>query len=363
MNNSLINILNKPELTKADIVTLLALAKEEDIAALRTRAHEVMVEHVGDAVYYRGLIELSNVCALNCYYCGIRAGNEKVERYTLTESDVIDAANWCADQGYGSIVLQAGERSDAAWVDFIELLIKRIKTETIRPELPQGVGITLSLGEQSRDTYARWRAAGAHRYLLRIESTNPALFASIHPRQQSLEERKQCLRWLADTGFQVGTGVMIGIPGQTLDMLADDILFFKTMDIDMIGMGPYLAHNDTPMSTWEQPLGKDELLMLAYKMIAVVRLVLKDVNIAATTALQAIAKDGRERGLTYGANVTMPNLTPTKVRANYQLYEGKPCMDEGRVECRGCLLGRIKSVGRHVAFNQWGDSKHYTKKN
>ena len=131
MNNSLINILNKPELTKADIVTLLALAKEEDIAALRTRAHEVMVEHVGDAVYYRGLIELSNVCALNCYYCGIRAGNEKVERYTLTESDVIDAANWCADQGYGSIVLQAGERSDAAWVDFIELLIKRIKTVLI----------------------------------------------------------------------------------------------------------------------------------------------------------------------------------------------------------------------------------------
>ena len=362
MIDRLNGLLRKNDLTKTDIVELLALSTPEDIEALRVRAHEVMVEHVGDAVYYRGLIELSNICALDCYYCGIRAGNSNVERYTLAENDVIDAANWCADQGYGSIVLQAGERSDEQWLNFVERLIVDIKASTVRPALPSGVGITLSLGEQSRATYARWRAAGAHRYLLRIESTNPQLFASIHPAGQKLTERQTCLKWLAETGFQVGTGVMIGIPGQTLEMLADDVLFFKTMDIDMIGMGPYLAHNDTPMGSWEQPLSKDEVLLLAYKMIAVVRLVLKDVNIAATTALQAIVKDGRERGLTYGANVTMPNLTPTEVRKNYQLYEGKPCMDEGRAECRGCLLGRIEGVGRHVAFNEWGDSKHYTKK-
>ena len=362
MNDKLNQLLHKDELTKTDIVELLALSASEDVEQLRKRANAVMVEHVGAAVYYRGLIELSNICTLDCFYCGIRAGNTTVERYTLSETAVIDAANWCADQGYGSIVLQAGERRDSAWIDFIEKLIIRIKNETVRTELPQGVGITLSLGEQTQATYARWRAAGAHRYLLRIESTNPEVFAKIHPAGQKLSERKTCLTWLADTGFQVGTGVMIGIPGQTLAMLADDILFFKTMNIDMIGMGPYLAHNDTPMGTWEQPYSKDELLLLAYKMIAVVRLVLKDVNIAATTALQAIVKDGRERGLTYGANVTMPNLTPTEMRKNYQLYEGKPCMDESRTECRGCLLGRIQGVGRHVAFNEWGDSKHYTKK-
>ena len=358
----LVDILHQTSFSHEGIVYLLGLTEEKDLALLKERANEIMNEEVGNAVYYRGLIELSNVCALDCFYCGIRLGNEKVDRYTLDEQEVIDAALWCADAGYGSIVLQAGERKNAEWVEWVAHLIRRIKKETIRPELPEGVGITLSLGEQSIETYRLWRESGAHRYLLRIETTDPGLFSKIHPAGQSLDERKQCLAWLDDAGFQVGTGVMIGVPGQTLSDLANDILFFKGMDIDMIGMGPYLPHVDTPMGTWDQPLSKERLFELSCTMIAVVRLVLRDVNIASTTALQAIRADGREVGLTWGANVTMPNLTPTEVRKNYQLYEGKPCMDEGRVECKGCLLGRIESVGRKVAFNEWGDSKHFKNK-
>lgn len=360
--NDLDTLLKQTAYNRADIVRLLSLRDDKDLARLQKRANEVMNECVGNAVYYRGLIELSNICALDCYYCGIRGSNEAVERYTLPEQDVIDAALWCAEAGYGSIVLQAGERSTAEWTDWVAHLIARIKAETVTPELPEGVGITLSLGEQSLATYRLWREAGAHRYLLRIETTDPELFSKIHPGDQKLAERTRCLTWLAEAGFQVGTGVMIGIPGQTLEMLANDILFFKGMDIDMIGMGPFLPHHETPMGTWAQSLSSEDLFQLACSMIAVVRLVLRDVNIASTTALQAMRADGREVGLTWGANVTMPNLTPKDVRKNYQLYEGKPCMDEGRDECKGCLLGRIESVGRKVAFNQWGDSRHYSRR-
>lgn len=271
----------------------------------------------------------------------------------------MDAARWCASEGYGSVVLQAGERSDANWITWINRLIHRIRTECVTPDLPQGLGITLSLGEQSLDTYGGWREAGAHRYLLRIETTDPELYARIHPPQQALEVRKQALEDLATAGFQVGTGVMIGLPGQTLDMLAQDIAYFREHPIDMIGMGPWLPGAGTPMADWPQPLTPEAQLQLALNMIAVTRLALPDANIAATTALQAMVPDGRERGLSYGANVTMPNLTPTHAREGYQLYDGKPCLDEGRVECRGCLLGRVESIGRHVAFNQWGDAPRF----
>ena len=355
-------ILQQTTFSREELVFLLGLARPADVARLRTRALDVMRAHVGNDVYYRGIIELSNVCVRDCLYCGIRRSNKAVERFTLDEQEVLDSARWCAEAGYGSLVLQAGERSDPAFIDYVEHLVRRIRAESVRDELPQGLGITLSLGEQTLETYRRWRTAGAHRYLLRIETTNPELFSRIHPPKQSLEGREQALADLAKAGFQVGTGVMIGIPGQTLEMLAEDVLFFREHTIDMIGMGPWLFHPDTPMKDWVQPLAKEELLQLALNMIAVVRLVCPDVNIAATTALQALVPDGRERGLSCGANVTMPNLTPVHARAHYQLYDGKPCMDEGREECRGCLMGRVESVGRTVALNQWGDAPHFARR-
>lgn len=359
MSNRLSAILHREAFTQEELVFLLGLRDPVDVARLRSRANEVLNATLGSAVYYRGIIEFSNVCASDCYYCGIRAGNPTVERYTLTEQEILDAALWCAREGYGSVVLQSGERSDEGFVVWVEHLVRRIRTESVLPDLPQGLGITLSLGEQSPETYRRWREAGAHRYLLRIETTDPGLFARIHPPAQTMQSRLQALRDLDDAGFQVGTGVMIGIPGQTLDMLARDIAFFRDHTIDMIGMGPWLPHEDAPMKDWPQPLSPEEQLQLALNMIAVVRLACPDINIAATTALQAMVPDGRERGLSYGANVTMPNLTPVHARGNYKLYEGKPCMDEAREECKGCLLGRVESIGREVAFNEWGDSRHF----
>lgn len=350
-------LLAQREFSDADIVTLLGLSSAADIECLRRAAFDLTTREVGETVHYRGLVEISNVCVLDCHYCGIRKGNRAVERYTLSREQVIDAALWAARAGYGSCVLQAGERRDEGFVRLIEDCVAEIRARSVSDSLPQGLGITLSLGEQSAATYRRWRAAGAHRYLLRIETSNPQLFARIHPPAQRIETRWQALADLRDAGFQVGTGVMIGLPGQTLADLAADIRSFAERDIDMIGMGPYLPAPGNTMPAGGTLAG-DELLQLALKMIAVTRLVLRDVNIAATTALQALVADGRERGITFGANVVMPSLTPREVRKNYQLYEGKPCLDEARDDCRSCLAGRIGGTGRQVGWNDWGDSPH-----
>jgi len=349
-------------LNREEMEYLLALEDAEELKALRERAMRVMNEHVGSLVYYRGIIELSNVCSLDCYYCGIRKSNTQVHRYTLESTQALDAALWCAEQGYGSIVIQTGERQDATFVDNISQLIRQIKEKSRSEKLPDGLGITLSLGEQTREVYQTWFDAGAHRYLLRIETTSPELFASLHPETQQLSARMQALDDLKAAGYQVGTGVMIGLPRQTIGMLADDIQFFKDRDIDMVGMGPFIPHEQTPFSTaaiGRKLLPEKQRFQRALNMIAVTRLCCPDINIASTTALQALVPDGREQGLTYGANVTMPNLTPQSVRKDYTLYEGKPCLDESRTECRGCLLRRVQSTGREVGFDQWGDSLHF----
>jgi biotin synthase len=219
----------------------------------------------------------------------------------------------------------------------------------------------LCIGQQSFDTYQRLYDAGAHRYLLRIETTNPELFAKIHPPEQTFESRVECLETLRDIGYQVGTGVMIGLPGQTLDHLANDIQFFKDHDIDMIGMGPFIPHDATPMGELPCPDVTDRV-RLALLMIAATRLKLRDVNIASTTALQALDPIGREKGLQFGANVIMPQVTPQDVRKDYQLYPGKPCLEENATQCRSCLELRISSVGRVVGYHQWGDSVHAKKR-
>ena len=353
-------------LTRAEIIHLLGASTEPEINALKDRAYAVMKAHTGEKVYYRGIVELSNRCVMDCCYCGIRASNETLTRYTLSKQEIVDAAMWCAHQGYGSVVLQSGERSDPEFVSMIETLILEIKERSRLPGLDKGLGITLSLGEQTADVYRRWREAGAHRYLLRIETSNPALFATLHPEGQRFESRLKALEALRTTGYQVGTGVMIGLPGQTVEMSADDVLFFQEQDVDMVGMGPFIPHADTPLSAeklGDRLLPDAERFQRALNMIAVTRLVCPDINIASTTALQAMIPNGRELGLLYGANVTMPNLTPASVRKDYRLYDGKPCLDESKTECRSCLERRIRSVGREVGFDEWGDSPRAKKRN
>ncbi len=339
----------------ADRVRLLGLTAPDAMEALRQAAYDCATAEVGDTVHYRGLVEVSNICASDCYYCGIRKGNRAVSRYTLSADEVVASALAAAEAGYGSCVLQAGERQDAKFVDLIEQCISEIKSRSVCESLPQGLGITLSLGEQTAQTYQRWRQAGAHRYLLRIETTNPALFARLHPPSQSLERRLQALADLREAGFQVGTGVMIGLPGQTLDDLAADVGFFATQDVDMIGMGPYILAAENAMPD-KAALPPHQVLPLALRMIAVTRLSLRNVNIASTTALEALAPDGREQGIRFGANVLMPNLTPQAARQNYQLYAGKPNLSPPD---RAGMEAKIARTGRRVGWNLWGDSRHF----
>ena len=317
------------------------------------RALRIRNETVGEGIYLRGLIELSNVCRKNCLYCGIRRENPRVERYTLTDDQVLEAARYAWQQGYGSVVLQAGERVSEEYVARIERLVRAIR------ELSGGaLGITLSLGEQTPDTYRRWREAGAHRYLLRIESSSPELYRRIHPDDSlhQYEDRVRALEVLAECGYQVGTGVMIGLPGQTTSDLARDILFMKSLDIDMCGMGPYIESEGTPLAefSYRQGGGIQKVLRrrleLTLKMIATLRIVMPDINIAATTALQVIDPMGRLQAVECGANVVMPNLSPQEVRANYALYDNKPFVLDSRI------------LERHVQYGQRGDSLHFKKK-
>jgi biotin synthase len=354
-------ILEKAErdeaLSPEEMKALLEIYDPDGQQALYDCAYRVKARYVGKVAYFRGIIECSNICVKDCYYCGIRRSNTKVERFEMDEEEILREALWAFENEYGSTVIQAGERRDAAFIDMIERVVQRIRTGT-----GGKLGITLSLGEQTRETYQRWRAAGAHRYLLRIETTNPALYRMLHPSDHALDARLDCLSMLKETGWQVGTGVMIGLPGQTTEDLVNDILFMKAVDVDMVGMGPYIPHRDTPMGATNPPYTKEQkaaALTLGLKMIAVTRIVLKDINIAAATALQALEHAGREMGLKCGANVIMPNVTETAFRPNYTLYDDKPCLDENSGMCRGCLSRRIQGIGETIGFNQWGDSPHY----
>jgi len=344
-------------MTDQAMITWLETDDDNALAALYAQAYDVKCRNVGRHVYYRGIIEFSNICEKNCLYCGIRRDNRNVKRYTVEDDDVIAAARWAWQQRYGSIVLQSGERQNAAFVTQIETLLLRIREET-NGEL----GVTLSLGEQSRETFQRWRAAGAKRYLLRIETSNPDLYRSLHPEDHRHDIRLQCLRDLRELDYQTGTGVMIGLPGQTAQDLVNDIRFFERHDIDMIGMGPFIPHSETPLAGTLATFDRKRQLQRGLVMIALTRITLQDVNIAATTALQALDPKGREQGLAAGANIIMPNLTDTKYREGYQLYDGKPCLDENAGMCRFCLEGRIASVGESVGYGEQGDSPHYLKR-
>ena len=335
----------------AELAHLVSLRDEESIRAVRAAAYSLKCRHSGHLVSMRGIIEIGNVCAKDCLYCGIRCSNANLVRYRLTADDIERMARSNAEMGYASLVLQGGEIEGEANTAFIEECLRRIA--------PLDLGVTLSLGEQTEEVYARWKAAGAARYLLRIESSDPSIYARIHPQGHSWERRVECLRALRRQGYQVGTGVMSALPGQTPEDLARDIIFFGEIDADMIGMGPYIPHPDTPLAAVAPEMSAEERLRIGLNMIAATRLYLHDVNIAATTALQALADDGRERGILAGANVMMPNVTDTEYRRSYQLYAGKPCLDENASKCRRCLDLRLAAIGERVNYGQRGDSPHF----
>jgi biotin synthase len=352
-------ILSKTGFTRDELGFLLSLGGDERQEFLK-KAADVKKNVVGSKVFFRGLVEFSNICSKDCLYCGIRKSNKNVIRYNATDEEILEACRLAWENRFGSVVLQSGELESKAFVKRVDNLLKKIK-QLSNNEL----GITLSCGEQSRETYRRWFESGAHRYLLRIEASNRDLYYKIHPEtpKHSFERRVEALHFLRETGYQVGTGVMIGLPFQTIDDLAGDLLFFKELDIDMCGMGPYIEHEHTPLYQFRSLLKtKTERFNLTLSMIAALRLLMPDINIAAATALQAIDPVGREKALTVGANVIMPNLTPCEYRKEYLLYEDKPCLDEDADLCRNCLEARIELAGSEIGYNEWGDSKHFQKR-
>ena len=345
-------------LDRSALISYLEDNSPEVAAALYSEAYKVKKKTVGESVYLRGLVEISNICRKNCLYCGIRRDNLNTGRYELTSEEVLEAAAFAAEQGYGSMVIQGGERTDRKFIDKITSLLVEIKRRW-------PLGITLSLGEQTEDVYREWFEAGAHRYLLRIESSTKELYEKIHPVDtvHNYETRVQALRDLRKCGYQVGTGVMIGLPFQTAANLADDLLFFKELDIDMCGMGPYLEHSETPLYAYRH-LIPDQMrrLDLSLRMVALLRLLMPDINIAATTAMQAIVPDGRERAIMAGANVLMPNLTLSDVREEYQIYQNKPGVGEDAAISSSRTEQRLREMKIPIGYGQWGDSIHYSKR-
>jgi biotin synthase len=333
---------NNHELTKEEIIALLEMPGIDD--ELAAAADEVRKKYVGDEVHLRGLVEFSNICGRTCQYCGLRAANNNLKRYRLEPQTVLEFARKAVSYGYRTLVLQSGE--DAYYtVSQMEYIIREIKR--------LDVAVTLSIGEKTTAEYRAYKEAGADRYLLRIETTNPELYAKLHP-GMSLENRLRCLKDLKMLGYEVGTGGLVGLPGQTIAMLAADILFFKAFDADMIGIGPFIPNQDTPLA--KEAGGTFEL---ARRVMAVIRLLLPDINIPSTTAMETLNKNGRIIGLQSGANVVMPNVTEGEYRKLYALYPGKICINDTPAHCRGCISGKILGIGRKIAADYGGRKRRY----
>ncbi len=398
------------EVRRSDIERILRISGKEELEKLYAGAYELKLKHRGPHVYFRGLIEISNICMKDCLYCGIRRSNNKVLRYELTDKQVLEEAQFALDSGYGSVVLQGGERSDKIFIGRITRLIREIKglrksqdainrksditgeTKVVRNTFPSvadygncdfSLGITLSLGEQNTDVYREWYDAGARRYLLRIESSNKALYEKIHPAgmpdkdSHSYEKRISAINALKKAGFLTGTGVMIGLPWQSYEDLVGDILFFRKIGVDMVGMGPYIPHRDTPLGKLYYklnsrhiadpqencghgygelfPLANKQKLELSLKMVAVLRYIMPHINIAATTALQVLAPDGRERALLAGANIIMPNVTDISAKGNYNLYEGKPGLGDDACATKYILEKNLEKLDIPIGWDTLGD--------
>lgn len=320
---------------KDDIIYLLKLLRTDEKEWIYALADKVRQQHMGDTVYIRGIVEFSNNCWRTCNYCGIRNLNPKVERYSMHEEEILGICKKMKQYGQTTVVLQSGE--DLSYTKKrIGDLIKQIKKET-------ELAVTLSVGERDESTYQYWKECGLDRYLLRFETSNEKIFKKLH-QDDDFHERINCVKILKRIGVQTGSGFMIDLPKATDNDITNDILLCHKLDLDMIGIGPFIPHPDTPLAKLEQNHSIDFITGV----LSILRLVNKDAHIPATTAYDAIHSNGRQLALQRGANVFMPNSTPAKYRSNYLLYPNKPCVDESSDKCSQCVIERIKSLGRKI---------------
>ena len=336
--------IENPDFTKPDFVELIKCAEDpEAVRRLKEEAVRIREIYYGKKVFTRGLIEYTNYCKNDCYYCGIRKSNTNAKRYRLTEDEIMACCENGYELGFRTFVLQGGE--DAYYTDDrMVAIIKKIK------EAYPECALTLSIGEKSYESYKRFREAGADRYLLRHETANEEHYRKLHPEKMSLAVRKNCLYDLKKLGYQVGAGMMVGSPYQTTEDLAEDLVFLKELQPEMVGIGPFIPHHDTKFS--KEPAGSVEMTLF---LLAVIRILLPKVLLPATTALGTMDPLGREKGLQAGANVVMPNLSPVKNRKQYELYDNKICTGEEAAECRGCMGRRVASVGYELVTER-GDA-------
>lgn len=344
--STLQKLIENHNLTKEEFTELILCGEAEDTVRQRLKEEAVRLreEHYGRDVYIRGLIEFTNYCKNDCYYCGIRRSNRNVTRYRLTKEEILDCCKEGYALGFRTFVLQGGE--DLYYTD--ERMAEIVRA--IRASYPD-CAITLSIGERSYESYKLLREAGADRYLLRHETADEALYHSLHPSEMSLAERKQCLYHLKELGYQVGAGFMVGPPGQTVEDLAEDLVFLKELEPQMVGIGPFIPHHDTRYA--KEPAGSVARTLL---LLSIIRILLPKTLLPATTALGTLDPLGREKGLAAGANVIMPNLSPVKHRKEYELYDNKICTGEEAAECKGCLARRVESVGCRLVSDR-GDFK------
>ncbi|MBP3359688.1 MAG: [FeFe] hydrogenase H-cluster radical SAM maturase HydE [Clostridia bacterium] len=322
------------DLSDSELSVLLQSDKND--AALFKSADALRRKIYKDEVYIRGLIEFTNYCRNNCYYCGIRHDNKNAERYRLSKEEILSCCTEGYSLGFRTFVLQGGE--DEYYTD--KLICEIVYR--IRSQFPD-CAITLSIGEKSRESYKAFFDAGANRYLLRHETADEKHYKKLHPPGMSLENRKRCLYDLKEIGYQTGSGFMVGSPFQTTENIIRDLRFLQELKPDMIGIGPFITHQDTPFKSY-----KSGTLELTLRLISILRLMFPYALIPATTALGTINPKGRELGLKSGANVVMPNLSPPSVRKKYELYENKICTGEEAAQCRGCLENRVKSAGYRI---------------
>ncbi len=323
-------------LTREEFITLLTDYREEDAEYAKEKASKTAKQFFDNKVYTRGLIEFTNYCKNDCYYCGIRRSNTNVKRYRLSEEEILSCCEQGYELGFRTFVLQGGEDLRYTDEDMIGII------SSIKKNYPD-CALTLSIGEKSYESFAAYYEAGADRYLLRHETADETHYRKLHPDSLSLQVRKQCLRDLKTIGYQVGTGFMVGSPGQTAECLAEDLLFIKELSPAMVGIGPYLPHHDTPFAGEKQ--GSMELTLF---LISILRLMIPNALIPATTALGTIHPLGREKGILSGANVVMPNLSPVTVRKQYELYDNKICTGDEAAECKFCLQNRMNKIGYEI---------------
>jgi biotin synthase len=327
--------------TRDGLTDLLSIQEREAFQPVFAESARVCRRHFGNRVYVRGIIEFSNFCRKGCFYCGINKANKNVGRYRLTLEEILTAAAFMKKQGALTVVLQSGE--DPGSDGLVIEAVKKIKNDL-------NLAITLSVGERDSKIYREFLKAGADRYLLRIETTDPALFKKLHP-DDDLEYRMQCLFNLKKLGYEVGTGIMIGLPGQSFASIVGDLLFFRKLNPAMVGIGPFLPHQDTPLRGH-----RNTDIFLTLKVLALIRLLLPTSNLPATTAMGTIDPTGRQQALRIGANVIMPNFTPSQYRENYKLYDNKICVSEEYGKCAACTAGIARAAGKRIV-----KSKGYAK--